>query len=303
MWRVAVIGCGQIAGSYDDVGESGNCQTHAKACELLGGVELVAVCDPNLEKARAFAERWGGAVSFDNVEKMLTRSGADLVSICAPTGVHAELIEQCLDAESPRAVICEKPAGFDPGKLRALAPKFAASGKVFAVNYSRAYAPGIQKWRARLGELGGCVEATVRYGKGIFSYGSHAIQWLADWLGERPIVVAVSGAARGPSDGDPSVCAELAAGDIPIQLIGGPEDRFEVTFRCANGTICFPDYAYAVEEGGARNPTGLEMVMRDVFSNVLAAIDARPARVVGVAEAVATLEICAGLAKQAGRFL
>ena len=301
MWRLALIGCGNIAGGYDEHSAPDVCQTHARACQLLPKVELVAVCDRDIDKARRFAARWAASSSHSDAGEMLAQTEPDIVSICSPTDTHIEMLERCLGFPGLRAVLCEKPAGRDPYRLAPLLPRFQAAGVVLAVDYIRAYSPGIQRWRQRLAALGGCVEATVDYGKGIFSYGSHAIQWLADWLGEITNA-AVTGARAGTGNADPNVDATFHAGATPARLRGGTLDRFDIEFRCAGGDLRFFNYSYEGECGPEKFLTGLDTVMMDVFLNLIARLEARPTRLVEGGEALAALEVCAALAAQTRSF-
>jgi len=296
MRRVAIIGCGGIAGGYDEQSDENVCQTHAKACLLTAGLSLVAVCDRDGEKARTFAARWNAGSAYEDVREMLASARPEIVVISSPTATHVEMLERCLAQPGVRAVLCEKPAGFDPGELAPLLPRFAAAGILFAVNYSRAHAPGIQQFRARLEELGGCIEAVVDYGKGIFSYGSHAIQWFADWLGEISNV-RVGALRAGSAEGDPSVDASFLAGGTAVRLRGTAEDCFNVEFRCRDGAIRFFNYACECAVGSGVVRTGLETVMWDVHADLVARLDGVPSRLVEGAEALAVLEVCAALAK------
>ena len=57
MNRCAIIGCGLIAGGYDDINSS-NSRTHAKAFHDHPSCELVGVCDIDGNKAKNFADNW-----------------------------------------------------------------------------------------------------------------------------------------------------------------------------------------------------------------------------------------------------
>src|SRR4051812_27625457 len=93
--RFALIGCGTIA------------VTHAEALAALpqGEGQLVACSDINEDAARAFADRHGlRALDFHS---LLKDPDIDAVTICTPSGLHAELGSACLHAG--KHVIVEKP--------------------------------------------------------------------------------------------------------------------------------------------------------------------------------------------------
>ena len=69
--KTGIIGCGKV-GDF-----------HAKAFEALENSEFTAVCDNNIERARAFADRYG-VKAYDDIEAMIRECGLDVVSICTP---------------------------------------------------------------------------------------------------------------------------------------------------------------------------------------------------------------------------
>lgn len=93
--RVAVIGCGSIAKHRHIVeyGENPN-------------AELVAFCDPVIERAEFFAKQYGGKAYKDYVE-MLQNEEIDAVSVCAPNVYHAPATIEAAKAKCH--VLCEKP--------------------------------------------------------------------------------------------------------------------------------------------------------------------------------------------------
>ena len=93
--RTAIIGCGKIG------------HTHALALSTLGESELVAVCDDQLSRVQAFAERYGGAKALDSVPDMLSSLDVEAVTICTPHPLHEE---RCVQAAKAGAhVLIEKP--------------------------------------------------------------------------------------------------------------------------------------------------------------------------------------------------
>ncbi len=94
--RVAIIGAGAIAGAHQ--------QAYAAAGER---VQIVAVVDLDIERARSFAEKHNVQASFIDVGTMLAETAPDLVSVCTPPGAHREAVLACLAAGA--WVWCEKP--------------------------------------------------------------------------------------------------------------------------------------------------------------------------------------------------
>ncbi|GAA6295784.1 Gfo/Idh/MocA family oxidoreductase [Enterocloster asparagiformis] len=92
--KTGIIGCGKV-GDF-----------HAKAFEALENSEFTAVCDNNIERARAFADRYG-VKAYDDIEAMIRESGLDVVSICTPHPLHAN--PAVIAADCGCNVLIEKP--------------------------------------------------------------------------------------------------------------------------------------------------------------------------------------------------
>lgn len=117
--RFAIVGCGTIA------------PTHAEALAALkaDGAQLVACADVVPERAASFAEKFG--LNVQNFEALLADPNIDAVSICAPSGVHAELGTRALQAG--KHVVVEKPMDVSLAACDALLAAQRESGKRLAV--------------------------------------------------------------------------------------------------------------------------------------------------------------------------
>lgn len=93
--RIAVIGCGRIAGNH-----------FAAIDKHADRVELTAVCDSNRE-ALASAVARTNVRGFDDFGDLLAADVADLVALCTPSGLHPDQTIQA--ARAGRHVMTEKP--------------------------------------------------------------------------------------------------------------------------------------------------------------------------------------------------
>lgn len=93
--RVAVSGAGAIS------------EFHLKGWQAQDGVELVAISDPDLDRARARAAEFSIPQVFDDTEKMLDEVRPDAVDIITPVGTHATLVKMAADRSIH--VKCQKP--------------------------------------------------------------------------------------------------------------------------------------------------------------------------------------------------
>jgi predicted dehydrogenase len=94
--RIALIGAGNI--SY----------YHLIAWARLGGlVRVVAICDPDLDRARRRAEEFGISRACTSVEEILANESIDVFDIASPRETHAAYVE--LAAARGIDVLCQKP--------------------------------------------------------------------------------------------------------------------------------------------------------------------------------------------------
>ncbi|MGD9601785.1 MAG: Gfo/Idh/MocA family protein [Gammaproteobacteria bacterium] len=93
--RFAVVGCGRISDRHFDALKS-----HAERAEL------VAVCDTDKAAlARTAADL--GVEGYDSLDSLLSRSEADVVVLCTPSGLHPSQTIQV--ARAGRHIVTEKP--------------------------------------------------------------------------------------------------------------------------------------------------------------------------------------------------
>lgn len=93
--RAAIIGLGSISG------------VHAQAIRRAGG-EIVAICDVDEQKITAFREKTGTqAAAYTDWQTLLAAPNIDVVHICTPHYLHAEMVIRALG--TGHHVLCEKP--------------------------------------------------------------------------------------------------------------------------------------------------------------------------------------------------
>jgi UDP-N-acetyl-2-amino-2-deoxyglucuronate dehydrogenase len=123
--KVAIIGCGRISGH------------HCRSIIETEGIELVAVCDLDIEKANIYREQFG-AKAYINYHQMLSENPQiNTVAIVTPSGMH---YEHALDIISryQKNIIVEKPTFMRPSQVREVYAKAReASLQVFAVFQNR----------------------------------------------------------------------------------------------------------------------------------------------------------------------
>ncbi|HEY2595643.1 MAG TPA: Gfo/Idh/MocA family oxidoreductase, partial [Chloroflexota bacterium] len=129
--RVAVVGAG--------IGRS-----HVRAYRSLPDrFEVVAVCDIDVERARAVAEEYAIAHVLTDFTELLRTRDLDVIDLCTPPHLHFEQIQQVLGAN--KYVICEKPLVSSVREVDELARAEAASGRRVMPIFQYRFGHGLQK--------------------------------------------------------------------------------------------------------------------------------------------------------------
>ena len=95
-FRLGVVGCGSIGPTHG-----------AAALQIPDEAEVIATCDVIAERAKATALKFGVARVYSSFDQILADKDIDVVSICTPSGMHADMAVAAMEAG--KHVICEKP--------------------------------------------------------------------------------------------------------------------------------------------------------------------------------------------------
>ncbi len=132
MFRICVIGCGNMS-------QSGHGPSFAKYRADYPDVSLAACCDLDVEKARAYRDRFGFARYYTDYRQMLDEIKPDVVSLISPVDLTCPLAVDIMKRGFD--IIMEKP----PGKNRAEIERMDRVAKQYGVNvrcaFNRRYTP------------------------------------------------------------------------------------------------------------------------------------------------------------------
>ncbi|MFB6128519.1 MAG: Gfo/Idh/MocA family protein [Halorhabdus sp.] len=169
--RYGIVGCGGIG------------ETHAEAVEAADGATLVACANPTIEGAREFGDAFDLAAAYDDVAAMITDSDVDAVSVCTPSGTHAEVTIEA--AEAGADVLCEKPLDVYADRMDRMIAACEDAGVTLAGVFQERFQPATQRARAAIeeGELGDPVigDAQIKWFRPQAYYDG------ADWKGTREL--------------------------------------------------------------------------------------------------------------------
>lgn len=136
MIHFAIVGCGHIAGK------------HIEAIHRTENAVLAGLCDTNEARLTQLASIWQAPV-FTSLSEMLEQlPHLDVVCICTPSGLHADLAIEA--AAAGKHLVIEKPLALtleDTDRIMAAVAKYGVKATVVHPNR---YRPAIQHLKAAL---------------------------------------------------------------------------------------------------------------------------------------------------------
>ncbi len=157
---------------------------HAEAIAALPGAALVAVTDVAAPAATAFAGARGCAAEPD-LDALLARPDVDVLSVCAPSGLHAEIGIRA--AKAGKHLVVEKPIDVTLDAADRLIEAARAAGVALTVISQHRFDPGLIEVRRLIdeGTLGRLVlgEASTKWYRTQAYYDSAAWRGTHAWDG------------------------------------------------------------------------------------------------------------------------
>jgi UDP-N-acetyl-2-amino-2-deoxyglucuronate dehydrogenase len=220
--RFAIVGCGVIGA------------LHAKIVQEMPDTEVVALVDPVAAQRERVAARVGlsetGEVHVDHLADALTSREIDAVSVCTPSGRHAEIAIEAL--AHGKHVLIEKPVDVSTAAARRIKAAQREAGTTVGVISQHRFDPGNLAIRAAIddGRFGRVVaaQATVPWWRSQQYYDSGA--WRGTW--------ALDGGGAVMNQGVHTV-------DLLTWFLGEPVEVFAWTATSAHERIEVEDVAVA----------------------------------------------------------
>ena len=141
MMRFGLAGAGRIGA------------VHARNLAASNSAVLVAVADPDIERARGIVEAHGGTVA-DDFDALLADVSIDAVVIASPTTLHSEQVIAA--ARAGQAILCEKPLSLNIDEAKRCCAIVQQSGVAFMIALNKRFDPTIVELehRLRAGQVG-----------------------------------------------------------------------------------------------------------------------------------------------------
>jgi len=149
-WKVGLLGAGYIS------------EAHAKALRANNNVELYAICDLSLGKAKQVALTFDIPHFFSSLEELL-QSDVDVIHILLPPNAHFSTAQQIL--ESGRHVFLEKPMGINSEECQKLVDLAEEKQLKLGVNHNFLFLQSYNELRNKVkdGTLGKLDQVTINW--------------------------------------------------------------------------------------------------------------------------------------------
>jgi predicted dehydrogenase len=125
------------------VGTGGIAAIHARNFPPIAGCKLVAACDVDAERVKAFCATHEIPKHYTEVDALLADKSVDAIINATPDPFHAPISIQALAAK--KHVLCEKPLALDFPEAQTMVKAAAGTGLINMVNFAHRFAPAVQE--------------------------------------------------------------------------------------------------------------------------------------------------------------
>ncbi len=232
MFRSLIVGCGKIAGIFDEDRKS-PVMSHAHAYRDNGGIKVAAYIDNDPGKARKLAAKYGPGDCGSDLREALLEHRPDVVSVCTPDRTHAGIVKDILKSGFvPKVIFVEKPVCSDRKELDLIKRLSSGRDVRILVNHTRRFDDAHRRLKGmiRRGKFGKLVRGDVFYYGGWRHNGVHVVDTLLFLFGGTLRVKGVCGAVKTAYSHDPTLEAvlSLGPGEVPVYLHAFDEKYYQV---------------------------------------------------------------------------
>jgi predicted dehydrogenase len=237
---------------------------HLPVLRKLKGVEVVAICDTDLPKARALASRFHVRDAFSDIEELLEYETLDAVAICTPNHLHEPHALAALSRDVN--VLIERPMALTSAGVQRILKQADRRNRTLMAGMNHRYRSDVQTVRSfvQSGELGrvesvraswhvfrpsraqlGWRQRRDEAGGGAMLDLGHAVLDMGFWLAGNPAPLRVSAVLHGREGGrgveHSGSALVVCEGGVSIFLDVtwhhvGEGERFGLGLRASRGT-------------------------------------------------------------------
>jgi predicted dehydrogenase len=231
---------------------------HLPVLKKMRSVEVQAICDTDLPKARALAARFGIKDAFDDIEELLRYEALDAVVICSPNHLHESHIQAALSANLH--VLVERPLAMSAVSVQRVLRSVEKHDRVVMVGMNHRYRPDVQIVRSfvQSGELGNI--ESIRGSWHVFRPGRTHLGWRQrrdEAGGGAMLDLGLSILDLGLWLGGSSPPTRVSASLDPIGKERSVEQSGSAFVVCENGMSIFVDVTWRHLGEGERFGVGL----------------------------------------------
>jgi predicted dehydrogenase len=173
-YTVAIIGTGA---DPDDPNREGYAMAyrHAAGYDRLDDCELIACADIVRANAERFAAEFDVEGVYEDYERMLQEVQPDVVSVCVPPSIHAEIVVGCAESGVVEAIHCEKPMAETWADCRRMVEVCDERGVQLTINHQRRFGAPFREAKSLLD--GGAIGSLRRVEfatENLYDSGTHA---------------------------------------------------------------------------------------------------------------------------------
>jgi len=224
-YRAGIVGTGGVAGmgiyngSEEDIGADPVDASHAGGYAASDDVELVAVADIDGDALDRFGRAWDIPEDRQYLghEAMLADADLDVLSVCTPSTLHREHVEDAAEMGDLDVVWCEKPVACSVGDAEAMVETCDDAGVELVVNHSLRFYRQNQAIKEAVddGLVGEISSVSCGSAMELLRVGTHVVDFVVYLLDARAETVA------GHVTGENQAAAHLTDDHIDDAAAGG----------------------------------------------------------------------------------
>jgi len=186
-FNALIIGCGKIAGIYDDPRDN-IIYSHAKAYNRNNYFSSVSYCDLEISKSKKLASLYGSELYGCDFQKMINKFKPDVISVCTETVSHYKIISEILNHDFlPKIIFLEKPVCDNLTQYNTLIQLSEKKGVKIVVNHSRRFDSNLNSLKKLISDnfFGKLIQANITYYGGWKNNGTHVLDTILFLFGKQ----------------------------------------------------------------------------------------------------------------------
>ncbi len=138
--KVGIAGCGRIGSLLEQDPLRAKPCTHAGGFAHVSSVKLVAGCDIDQERLRAFGDQWNVKHLYGNLNSMLANESLDIICIATWTELHHSMVLAAVKA-GVKGIFCEKPIALNLDQAKQMVSLCKQKKIILSINHERRWEP------------------------------------------------------------------------------------------------------------------------------------------------------------------